>query len=38
MILWMAAKLEDDDKFRKLKKSVSRKYIYGDDGSDLGWE
>lgn len=34
----MAAKLGDNDKFRRLKKSVSGKYLYGDNGSDLGWE
>lgn len=31
----MEAKLGDNDKFRRLKKSVSRRYIYGDNGSDL---
>ena len=31
----MEAKLGDNDKFRRLKKSVSRRYMYGDNGSDL---
>lgn len=31
----MEAKLGDNDKFRRLKTSVSRRYIYGDNGSDL---
>ena len=34
----MEAKLGDNDIFRRLKKSVRRKYLYGDDGSNLGWE